>query len=418
MSSGAKSCTTKPCTIASSRYLEIFDHFASDVQLTQAKMQFSLLLSLALSAVCLVETSPITSSDIARNTAKGLRLISFAEEGEPVWKAEADIFAYIKSGIHFFDVSEVYEPEQKWSNVSAKAKAGTISCASRDFPFDCAYTNSCDYSAENMQSDLATLTAYNNRYYKSMTGAAASTWIKDKITSYIVMYGRSDVTVSLFTHNWAQSSVIAKIHGTNSSGAVIIVGAHMDSINLKSPTNGRAPGADDDGTGTVNVIEAFRVLLAADFRPTEPVEFHWYSAEEVGLLGSQAIATEYRSSGVNVKAFMELDMSGYFKPGTKEVVAIQADYINTELNAFLKALITQYSRIPWAMDAPCGYACSDHASWHKAGFPSAFPYEAITGNDNPNVHTSSDTTNVIGFSWAHSLEFAKIGVAFVYELAI
>jgi bacterial leucyl aminopeptidase len=84
----------------------------------------------------------------------------------------------------------------------------------------------------------------------------------------------------------------------------------MDSINLQSPTNGRAPGADDDGTGTVNLVEIFRALMAANFKPSTPVEFHWYSGEEAGLLGSQAIATNYASSGVKVRAMMELDMSG------------------------------------------------------------------------------------------------------------
>jgi leucyl aminopeptidase len=90
---------------------------------------------------------------------------------------------------------------------------------------------------------------------------------------------------------------------------VTIVGAHLDSINLNSPSTGRAPGADDDGTGVVNLIEAFRALVAAGFRPSTPVEFHWYAAEEVGLLGSQAIATNYKNAGVAVKAFMQLDMS-------------------------------------------------------------------------------------------------------------
>lgn len=84
----------------------------------------------------------------------------------------------------------------------------------------------------------------------------------------------------------------------------------MDSINLNSPIDGRAPGADDDGTGCVNLIEGFRALLAAGFEPRTPVEFHWYSAEEAGLLGSQAIATSYKNAGVQVRAFMELDMSG------------------------------------------------------------------------------------------------------------
>ena len=84
----------------------------------------------------------------------------------------------------------------------------------------------------------------------------------------------------------------------------------MDSINLSSPSSGRAPGADDDGTGTVNLIEAFRALLESGFAPSYPVEFHWYSGEEVGLYGSQAIATNYKNAGKVVKAFMELDMSG------------------------------------------------------------------------------------------------------------
>ena len=118
------------------------------------------------------------------------------------------------------------------------------------------------------------------------------------------------MTVSLYSHSFVQSSIIAKIPGTDATGQVTIIGAHMDSINLDSPTSGRAPGADDDGTGTVNLLEAFRVLLASGFRPTTPVEFHWYAAEEVGLLGSQAIATAYKSAGVSVKAFMDLDMSG------------------------------------------------------------------------------------------------------------
>jgi bacterial leucyl aminopeptidase len=84
----------------------------------------------------------------------------------------------------------------------------------------------------------------------------------------------------------------------------------MDSINLNNPSSGRAPGADDDGTGTVNLIEIVRALVDSDFEPATPLEFHWYSGEEAGLLGSQDIASQYQNDGVDVKAFMELDMSG------------------------------------------------------------------------------------------------------------
>ena len=126
-----------------------------------------------------------------------------------------------------------------------------------------------------------------------------------------IISGRSDISAALYSHSWTQSSIIAKIQGSsNNTAPIVILGAHMDSINLNSPTSGRAPGADDDGTGTVNLIEILRALVAADWKPKTPVEFHWYSGEEGGLLGSQDIASSYADKGVKVKAMMQLDMTG------------------------------------------------------------------------------------------------------------
>jgi bacterial leucyl aminopeptidase len=98
------------------------------------------------------------------------------------------------------------------------------------------------------------------------------------------------------------------------------------------------------------------------------------------------------------------------------IVALEADYIDSGLNTFVKQLAAAYSRLPVTMDTPCGYACSDHASWYKYGYPTTMPFEAVTGNDNQLIHSSSDTTSVSGFSWSHSLEFAKVALAFAVEL--
>lgn len=38
-------------------------------------------------------------------------------------------------------------------------------------------------------------------------------------------------------------------------------------------------GADDDGSGSMCILEAYRALLAADFRPSRTIEFQWYAAE-------------------------------------------------------------------------------------------------------------------------------------------
>ena len=56
-------------------------------------------------------------------------------------------------------------------------------------------------------------------------------------------------------------------------------------------------------------MEIFRVLVSSGFKPTTPLEVHFYSAEEDGLRGSLAIASNYSKAGTPVKAFMELDMT-------------------------------------------------------------------------------------------------------------
>lgn len=91
----------------------------------------------------------------------------------------------------------------------------------------------------------------------------------------------------------------------NFSLPLTILGAHQDSMNYLFPLL-PAPGADDDCSGTVSILEAFRVLATSGFIPINgPVEFHWYAAEEGGLLGSQAIARYKKESGARIGAMME-----------------------------------------------------------------------------------------------------------------
>jgi bacterial leucyl aminopeptidase len=104
-------------------------------------------------------------------------------------------------------------------------------------------------------------------------------------------------------------SVIGRIEGTDPKAPLVIIGAHLDSIDLQDPMRGYAPGSDKDGSGAVNLIEAFRKLTAAGFKPVKPVEFHWYAAEEGGLMGSAAIATAYADKRLEVKGMLQFRKS-------------------------------------------------------------------------------------------------------------
>src|SRR3984885_12459751 len=172
-----------------------------------------------------------------------------------------------------------------------------------------------DLSKQNMQTHLETFTSFHTRYYKSSYGVQSAEWVLEQVSSTIAVSGadKYGTSVRKFAHEWGQFSIIATIPGK--SNKTVVIGAHQDSINLFLPSILSAPGADDDGSGTVTILEALRVLLTStDFikgNAENTVEFHWYSAEEGGLLGSQAIFSEYERVGRDVRAMLQQDMTGY-----------------------------------------------------------------------------------------------------------
>ena len=257
------------------------------------------------------------------------------------------------------------------------------------------------------------LSAMNNRYYQSESGAAASRWLRDRWRSFSA---RADVTVELFDHGYAQQSVILTIPGTTRAGEVVVLGGHLDSISFagRDRKESRAPGADDDASGIATLTEVARVLLAGEYRPARTVQMIAYAAEEVGLRGSLAIVREYRRRGVNVVGALQLDMTNY--QGSDRDIWLIQDHTSAAQNQFLARLIDAYVGATWGF-AVCGYACSDHASWHRAGIPASMPFEARSDQRNRKIHTAKDTLETSGNNAAHAVKFARLAAAYAIELA-
>ncbi|KAG6864151.1 hypothetical protein C0991_012006 [Blastosporella zonata] len=98
-------------------------------------------------------------------------------------------------------------------------------------------------------------------------------------------------------------------------------------------------------------------------------------------------------------------------PGTPDVIALLPDHVDTGLTAFLGQIIDTYSKL-----GHCGYGCSDHISWYVLGYPVCFPLEGRLNETDAYRHSSYDTVDVSGFSWDHTMEYAKIIVGWIYEL--
>jgi leucyl aminopeptidase len=263
--------------------------------------------------------------------------------------------------------------------------------------------------AGQIRDTIRTLSAMPTRYYQSRTGAEAARWLQARWRS---LTGRPDVTVELVDHGYAQPSVILTIPGAARAGEVVVIGGHLDSINLAGAAVG-APGADDDASGIATVTEVARVLLAHDYRPARTIQFMAYAAEEVGLRGSQLIARDYQRRGVRVVGALQLDMTNY--RGSDKDIWLINDFTSAAQNGFLGRLIDTYVGATWGMDA-CGYACSDHVSWHRTGVPASMPFEARARDRNRAIHTRRDTLETSDRSAEHAARFARLAVAYAIEL--
>ncbi|OUM54073.1 hypothetical protein BVG19_g3417 [[Candida] boidinii] len=283
---------------------------------------------------------------------------------------------------------------------------------------------------EKMYSDLSVLTGFYSRYYKSNYGLESALWVYGELLALATDNAKL-YNVTLFEHeDFPQPSIIFKILGnpvsnstsndhTNESEPIpkIVVGCHLDSINLIMPNFLKAPGADDNGSGVVTVLEALRLIVKNNLTFKNDVEFHFYAAEEGGLLGSAEVMKDYKDANAKIVAMLQQDMTGYTKKsldkGFVEHFGLVTDHISLNLNDFLKLIIDNYCSIPY-LETKCGYSCSDHSSALDNGFPSAFIFESQFELHNPYIHTVFDTIEKLNF--LHIAEHVKLILGFVVEL--
>ncbi|CAN3372509.1 hypothetical protein DIURU_004993 [Diutina rugosa] len=273
---------------------------------------------------------------------------------------------------------------------------------------------------ETVRKNLAELTSFRTRYYKSSEGKDSADWLFKKVEEITAPLGKN-VHVSKVHHNgWGQYSIIASIVGK--SDDKVVVGSHQDSANLIFPTLMAAPGADDDGSGTVTILEALRLLVheikVKNLELANTLEFHFYSAEEGGLLGSIDVFSRYAKNKETVLGMLQQDMTGYSQgmkdAGVPEHMGLITDYTNVQLNNFIKLLIETYNSIPYREDK-CGYACSDHASALENGYPSSFVIESANEYTNKYIHSVMDTLDRLDFE--HMREHVQLTIAYAIELA-
>ncbi|KAJ7771578.1 peptidase [Mycena metata] len=335
-----------------------------------------------------------------------LRLVQFSLEEEGIWMTERDKLIAKAMGKSYLDITDT----QILGQFSKKRRFTYPDPSSTIVPGIIK-----NLTTSEPRKFLEQFTSFRTRHCYSDSGKASSEWLLQKIRNYTVELASEEqkplISVEPFKHLWKQTSVIVRMASKDSldSDPITIIGAHCDSINQINPYV-NPPNA---------VLIDIAVLLLAGYIPTSPLEFHFYAAEECGLLGSQAIASAYELAGKEIKGMIQFDMTAWVKAGSREEMAVIDSSTDPELTKFEIKLIERYVDIPWVMVGyPGGIGLTDHLSWTKAGYQTAHVLESTFPNANgPNIHTPKDTIDISPeFSFDHMLQYSKLAVAFAVEL--
>jgi hypothetical protein len=239
--------------------------------------------------------------------------------------------------------------------------------------------------------EIITLSNFHTRQAQSSGARQAQNYLSTTFRDY-------GFTVT--AHTWQSGysdNVIAEIRGTTSPNEIVVIGAHYDSRSTdRFSTTARAPGADDNGSGTATNIELARVISQLGVRFRRTLRILAFSGEEQGLLGSRAYAALISNRGDNVVAMFNGDMLGYFpnRPGVPRTLGMPTRFISNPLLTSANSITREY--LPNLRIGTTNACCSDQQSFTENGYPAIGYFESeLAATAYPGYHNANDLPNLL-----------------------
>lgn len=203
-------------------------------------------------------------------------------------------------------------------------------------------------------------------------------------------------------------NVLGYLEGSDKKDELIVITAHYDHIGI---SEGDQPdvinnGADDDGSGTVTVMELAKVFSKAKAEgngPRRSMLFMTVTAEEVGLCGSQYYTENPIFPIENTVVNLNIDMIGRTDPEHKDkedyVYVIGSDKLSMELHQLSERVNSIYTQLDFDytyndVNHPTNlYKRSDHWNFAKLNIPIIFYFDGI----HEDYHQPSDEVDKIEF---------------------
>lgn len=263
-------------------------------------------------------------------------------------------------------------------------------------------------SASNIVADLTTFESFGIKSNGTTAITNAQNWIVSRYQSL----GYTDIIEQPFSYsgNTTNNIIITKI-GSVYPDTFIIIDAHYDTIN--------GPGTNDNGSGTVLLLEMARLLKNIDTEYS--IKFIHFSGEEAGLIGSNYyVNNTVIPENLNISLVFNIDQVGGVSGLINDTVVCEHDMSNpTENNAeslvkttILATCIGLYSNLNTELSHAYG---SDYVPFENAG-------KVITGlyekNETPHSHTANDLLVNMDPNYLYEVTKGSLGAALEFAVGI
>jgi hypothetical protein len=211
---------------------------------------------------------------------------------------------------------------------------------------------SVDSLAQNLNKlvSFGTRATLSNQSSATKGIGASRAWILTRFNEYAKSSnGRLSAFIDTITYNADKrrvnrpiilGNVVATLKGTDPNDKrIFIISGHLDSRRSNDMDSvGDSPGANDDGSGTVAVMECARVMSKHNFPAT--IIFVTVSGEEQGLLGAYFMASKAKKENWKIEAVLNNDIMGSNNSNETNIVD------NTRIRVFSEGLsVTDTGRV-------------------------------------------------------------------------
>lgn len=281
-----------------------------------------------------------------------------------------------------------------------------------------------------MREELSFIT--KDEYNGRLSGTPGNVQVVDYIINHLKELGVQSAQTGNYRQTFTikngptkgkeTSNIVALFPGNDPvlKNEYVVIGAHVDhagtlDLGYTCSSGGGGDkicnGADDNGSGTISVLNITKALASVRTHLKRSVVVMWFSGEELGLEGSWHYVRNPIFPLEKTVYMINLDMVGYMKSYGNKIAALGSG-TSDRGEAILKVIQDRYPNREIEFSERAGGG-SDHVPFMQEGIPGVFFHTGVSNN--PNYHRTSDAPEKIDYEGMHIA--AKMAFEQVFTVA-